>query len=173
MEQQPSYRIEGGTSVLIRTLAGHLQNEDLFLDEPVSKITANNSKLIIEGINNKFEAGKVISTLPPRLLASRIQIEPDLPKSVKDLLSVTHTWMGESMKFGLTFDDPFWLEENSSGTVFSNVGLVTEMYDHSMRDGSQHAVKGFLNSTYFSVSKEERLKMVLKQLRKYLWECDR
>jgi monoamine oxidase len=166
-EQQPSFRIEGGTSTLIKTLAGHLKEDNLYLSEAVNKITASKNNLTVECSNIKFEADKIVSTLPPKLLNESIKIEPELPKNVTDLLSTTHTWMGESIKFGLTYEDPFWLDENSSGTVFSNVGPINEMYDHSSRDDREHALKGFLNGSYFSVSKEERLKMALKQLRKY------
>ncbi|MFP8488844.1 flavin monoamine oxidase family protein [Gracilimonas sp. Q87] len=167
VQQQPSFRIEGGTSALITTLKGHLKDVDLFLDEPVNKITSEKNKVIVESSDITFEAGVVVSTLPPKLLSESIKFDPELPKNVSELLATTHTWMGESIKFGLIFDDPFWLEEDSSGTVFSNVGPINEMYDHSTRNDNQHAIKGFLNGSYFSVSKEERLQMILKQLSKY------
>jgi len=41
------------------------------------------------------------------------------------------------------------------------------MYDHSNVEDSLFALKGFFNGSYFSITKEERIGMVLKQLRKY------
>lgn len=38
--------------------------------------------------------------------------------------------MGESIKVGLTYTTPFW-REKSSETIFSNVGPIPEIYDHS------------------------------------------
>jgi len=41
------------------------------------------------------------------------------------------------------------------------------MYDHSNADDQYFSLKGFFNGAYFSVTKEERLEMVLTQLEKY------
>lgn len=49
----------------------------------------------------------------------------------------------------------------------SNAGPVNELYDHSNREGTQFALKGFMNSAYHSLSREERKEIVIKQLRKY------
>jgi monoamine oxidase len=166
-QQQASYRIEGGTSALINTLASYLDDELLVVGEQVNKIISRVNKMLVKSSNTIFEADQVVSTLPPKLLAEKIEIEPKLPDNILKVLSGTHTWMGESIKFGFTFNEPFWLEKDTSGTVFSNVGPVNEMYDHTTSDGNRHAIKGFLNGSYFSISKDERLNMILEQLRKY------
>jgi len=75
--------------------------------------------------------------------------------------------MGESIKVGLRYAKPFWREKNTSGTIFSNVGPVTEMYDHSNFELSTFALKGFMNSAYASATKEIRKRLILNQLRKY------
>jgi len=41
------------------------------------------------------------------------------------------------------------------------------MYDHTDAEEEYFSIKGFFNGAYFSVSKEERLEMVLTQLEKY------
>ncbi len=74
--------------------------------------------------------------------------------------------MGESIKVGLTYATPLE-REKSSETIFSNVGPIPEMYDHSNAEETYFGLMGFLNGAYHSVSKEERLEMILKQLTKY------
>lgn len=166
----PSFRIQGGTSVLINALAGNLSEEQIFLSQKVDSIKAVENGLIVETKSHQFKAKKVISTLPPYLLVNSIQFEPTLPDSFLGIAQNTHTWMGESIKIGLTYDEPFWRKDNLSGTIFSAVGPIPEMYDHSNYEDSFYSLKGFLNGSYFSVSKEERLAMILKQLQKYFGE---
>ena len=84
-----------------------------------------------------------------------------------EIMKNTHTWMGESIKVGLRFSEPFWRSKNSSGTIFSNVGPISEFYDHSNYEDNLFALKGFLNGSFFSVSQEERIEMVMRQLQKY------
>ena len=98
---------------------------------------------------------------------STIEFQPSLPKELKEITESTHTWMGESIKVGLRYATPFWRNENSSGTIFSNVGPIPEMYDHADADDHFFSLKGFFNGAYFSVTKEERKEMVLNQLEKY------
>lgn len=166
-QQQPSYRIEGGTMNLIRSLTSYLKDEDVILGQPVKKITAHKNFITVDCLDTTYESKMVVSTLPPKLLYDTVEFQPQLPENVANVISSTHTWMGDSIKFGFSFEDAFWLEENTSGTLFSNVGPVTEMYDHTTKDGHKHAIKGFINSNYFSVSENERRQMILKQLRKY------
>lgn len=166
-EQQGSYRIIGGTMTLIDALADQRGNAELKLDERVLKVNVNKENLTVETSKHSYQALRVVSTLPPKLLSDTIEVSPNLPESLTNVLESTHTWMGESIKFGLTYENPFWLQNNSSGTLFSNVGPVNEMYDHSAKDGKKYALKGFLNNSYFSLSEVERLQMILDQLRKY------
>jgi len=166
----PSFRIQGGTSTLINALAENLSKEQIFLSETVKSVKSKENNLIVETNNRLFKAKKVVSTLPPYLLVNSIKFEPKLPDSLLEIAQITHTWMGESIKIGLTYEKPFWREKNFSGTIFSAVGPIPEMYDHSNYEDSFYSLKGFLNSSYFSVSKKERLNLITKQLQKYYGE---
>ena len=73
--------------------------------------------------------------------------------------------MGESIKVGLTYAQPFWRSKNSSGTIVSNVGPIPEMYDHSNYEDSLFALKGFLNGVFHAATKEERKNLILNTLR--------
>ena len=163
----PSFRIKGGTSKLIKTLANHLSPEQIITSSPIQSITKEKEVFLVKGTHQIFKAKKVVSTLPPYLLSQTIKISPSLPKSILEIAAKTHTWMGESIKVGLTYKTPFWKAKNTSGTIISNVGPIPEMYDHSNFEETAFGLKGFFNGSYFSVSKEERLALVLQQLEKY------
>lgn len=163
----PSYRIEGGTSQLIEKLASQLNKEQIHTGQIVKSIEENKEGISIKCNNINFQSSIVISTLPPYLFTKTISTSPELPTDVIKVANKTHTWMGESIKVALSYVKPFWKERNTSGTIFSNVGPIPEMYDHSNIEGTSFALKGFLNGSYFSVSKEKRLEIILRQLNKY------
>lgn len=165
--QEPSWRIKGGTSVLIQTLENKGGAGSVHTSRQVQKITEKDDTLLVFTNGAEYEADIVISALPPKLLLERVEFEPALPEEISEIMNYTHTWMGESVKFGLSYDHPFWRDKQSSGTVFSNSGPITEMYDHSDAEGTRFALMGFLNSSYFSLTREERLQKVLKQMRSY------
>lgn len=163
----PSYRIKGGSSALINTLAKSISQDNIFCNEVVTSINEEADGITIQSHKNTFVSKIVISTLPPYLLQSTIIITPNLPSDIQEVMESTHTWMGESIKVGLRFKDPFWKANNSSGTIFSNEGPITEFYNHSNYENNLYALKGFINNSYFTLSKGERLQMILNQLRTY------
>jgi len=163
----PSYRIKGGSSCLIETLTAKLAPEQIYTGQIVKGIETQGDGLKVKSNGQSFFAKQVVSTLPPRLFSAHIHCEPSLPESFQRIADETHTWMGESIKVGLRFDEAFWENGKSSATIFSSVGPIPEMYDHTDAAGAHHALKGFFNGSYYSISKEERLEMVLKQLQKY------
>ncbi|MDZ7680148.1 MAG: NAD(P)/FAD-dependent oxidoreductase [Fodinibius sp.] len=166
--EEPSYRIAGGTDMLINTLANRLEQCHMHLGERVETISSTDSGVEVQTAGRRWEADFVISTLPPKLLVDGIAISPSLPDDLVDIASQTHTWMAESIKVALTFDEPFWRKPNSSGTIFSNVGPVSEMYDHSA--GNRYALKGFMDNAYHKVSREQRKELVIEQLRRFYGE---
>lgn len=165
--EEPSYRIAGGSSKLIETL---LQQQapltDLRFGAPVSSIYRN-GRFRVATEQEMYEADFVVSTLPPRLFESAIGCEPSLPPPLCEVMQRTHTWMGESIKISFTYPRPFWREAGKSGTVFSNVGPIPELYDHANCEDDRYALKGFFNGAYRQLSKTERREMALGQLEKY------
>ncbi len=163
----PSYRIKGGSSALINSLVEKIKHKNILLNQVVTNISSTTNGLSVKTKINEFQSDLVVSTLPPFLLTNTIKFNPSLPETFEKITATTHTWMGESIKVGLRYTTPFWRAENSSGTIFSNVGPIPEMYDHADAKDKYFSIKGFFNGAYFSVSKEERLEMVLTQLEKY------
>ncbi|MGC6429603.1 MAG: flavin monoamine oxidase family protein [Jejuia sp.] len=165
--QEPSFRIKGGTSKIIETLLTFISKDNIVNGEKVVSLIDNSQILNIETDKNTYSSKIVVSTLPPRLFQSTVNVEPALPYELQQIMESTHTWMGESIKVGLRFNSPFWKVKDSSATIFSNVGPIPEFYDHSDHEANFFALKGFLNNSYYSLSKEARLDLILNQLRKY------
>ncbi len=163
----PSFRIQGGSSILIDALRSSLKEDQILNNQIVRSISKNSEALAVKTAKESFQADIVISTLPPYLLTKSIEFDPLLPLDLFAVAQETHTWMGESIKVGLTFKKPFWRHEDSSGTIFSNVGPISEMYDHSNYEDNLFALKGFINGAYSSATKEQRISVILDQLTKY------
>ncbi len=163
----PTMRITGGTMRLIKALAEIIDFSNIRLNTKINQLDFSGLAINAFTEVEEIKAQKVISTIPPHLLYKTIQFNPALSSNIISVLKNTHTWMGESIKIALSYDDPFWRSVGSSGTIFSNVGPIPEMYDHSNYEDDHYALMGFLNGGYHFISKEERLEKILKQLQKY------
>ena len=97
--------------------------------------------------------------------AKKIQFEPALPDNLIAIAKQTHTWMEDSIKIALRFDKPFWQEEKIPATLFSNLGPITEFYDHCNYERSKFALCGFMQSSLKSLTDVERKDIVLNQLK--------
>lgn len=164
--ESPSYRIQGGSSVLTHTLGKALGTDVILLNTIVTNIKATDKAIEVHTKDKVYTASKVVSTLPPNLLTTSIQFSPTLPEDITAIAKKTHTWMGESIKFGISYASPFWKEHHWSGTLFSNIGPITEMYDHTSLESGKYALKGFLNSNLSIVTKEIRQEKVFAQLKR-------
>lgn len=164
--EDPSYRIANGSSQLIDALASNLDEGQIKLNENVLALNKSKNGFNISTNNNNYFADIIISTIPPNLLVKSISFSPTLPSDILDLCQQTHTWMGESIKICLTYAKPFW-RKSSSATVFSNVGPISELYDHSDITNNKFALKGFMNGGLHGATEEERKKFTLNQLSKY------
>lgn len=165
--EDPSFRIKGGSSSLISALSNQLQGTKIMLGQAINTIEKEENVLVAKSSTHSFSTSIIISTLAPYLLINTIEINPPLPTELIQIAQKTHTWMGESIKVAFTYKNPFWRARKYSGTIFSNVGPVSEMYDHANYEDTVFGLKGFMNGSYYSLQKEERKILVLNQLKKY------
>jgi monoamine oxidase len=164
--EEPSYRIEGGTTILIKELTNAVGLKNIKTNAQVVSIKEIGQHLEIRDADgNRYLADKVITTLPPHLLIQTVIFEPNLPEALVQLAKKTHTWMGESIKFAVEYANPFWKENRFSGTLFSHASIAQEMYDHCSFDNTGFALKGFLNAGSYTLTAAEREEKVIKQLR--------
>jgi len=162
----PSYRINGGSSTLINTLASHIPKENILLNQAVSAIhQLSDNGILVKTNQTTVTANILISTLPPYLLTSTIDIQPPLPSSLLSIARHTHTWMGESIKVGFRYKGAIW--RKSTGTVLSDYLPIIEMYDHSQPSAPHYAIKAFMHERFGQLSPDERKKIALEQLQRY------
>ncbi|CAM4256106.1 flavin monoamine oxidase family protein [Gillisia hiemivivida] len=167
--QPPSYRISGGSSNLINTLYQKLDEKDIILNQSVKEIKFhNNSVQVIT--NEVFEGNRVVLAIPPKLWAKKILFEPNLPENLISLAEQTQTWMEDSIKIALTYKQAFWQQADLSGTLFSNTGPITELYDHCDHERSKYALCGFINSSFKQLTYKERRAKVIDQIKNVFGE---
>ncbi len=161
--QAASYRVAGGTSALINAIYDKLDSANVLLNQSVKSIRYLNNK--VQVLSKKtFEGDVVVLALPPKLWASQISFEPQLSDNLKQLSLQTHTWMEDSIKVAITYPTPFWKEAQKPSSLFSNIGPVTEFYNHENIEKSKFALCGFINASYSKLRNEERQKLVINQL---------
>jgi monoamine oxidase len=165
-----SYRIKNGTESIIQALLNTLDTNQIITNCAINSIHKENDFSVVKSDKIEFQCKGVISTLPPYLFHKTIKTEPNLPPEFIEIMQNTHTWMGESIKVGLSYKNPFWKAEHTSGTIYSNMSPLQEFYDHSSSDGMQHALVGFMNNSFNTMSKTERLQLALEQLQRYYGE---
>ncbi|QNL52217.1 FAD-dependent oxidoreductase [Olivibacter sp. SDN3] len=163
--QMSSYRLAGGTQILTDTLAKKLPKETILLNSKVTAIKETENGAVLETDTDKIlEADKVIVCVPPQLVSTSVMFSPRLPDALHHLLPTVQTWMAGSIKFTLEYDSPFWRNEGYSGILFSHVGIVAEMHDHTNFEENKFGFTGFLDGAGASYSFEDRRRFVLQHL---------
>lgn len=168
--EPPSYRIKGGTVALIDRLVTEVGAQKILFQTQVSRLYEQDDCLLLWDKNqNCFSAQHVVVTLPPNLLLKEIAIHAALPAGLLRVMRQTHTWMSDAIKFALVYDQPFWRNKGYAGTVLSQSGIATEVYDHTNAEETRFALKGFL-APGAALSKAQRQEKVIVQLKTLLGE---
>lgn len=165
---QAAYRMQGGSTTLIHALLAHVGMENILLDTSIVHISQENDHLCLtDATNQSYRAKQVIIAMPPKLIAHAMQFSPLLPAALTQVMQQTQTWMSGSTKFAVEYARPFWKEHGFSGSVYSQSGLATEIYDHSNVEETKFALKGFLNGSAIHYTQAERKEKVIAQLVHY------
>lgn len=167
--QAPSFRISGGTSNLTHSLLHKLDETDVLLNQSVKHIKVDKNSVQVN-TEKAFEGNSVVLAIPPKLWAKNIVFDPPLPTDLMSVAIQTQTWMEDSIKIGLTYNQPFWGEENLPGTLFSNSGPITELYDHSNHERSKYALCGFIDSSLKNLTYADRRESVINQIKNVFGE---
>ena len=163
-----AYRIKGGSYNIIEALYHQIGQEQVLLNTEVIEINEEDHKIkITDRSNNNFYCKYVIVALPPKLAVNTFKFIPQLPDGLNEVMIKTQTWMSGSVKFAVEYKNPFWKERGFSGSIYSQSGLATEIYDHSNYENSKYALKGFLNGSAYHYTQKERKGKVIAQLRHY------
>ena len=162
--QPPSYRINNGTSSLIKVLAERSGDDNIYVNQQVKSIDFSEKQVHVISNTETFTANRVVLALPPKLWANNITITPKLPQNLIVTALNTHTWMENSIKVALSYPTAFWRKSGQSGTLFSNSGPITEFYDHCNSKSDKYALCGFLHPEFGNLSHNERKALVIQQL---------
>lgn len=163
--EMPSYRLTGGTQMLIDALVRRLPSETVFLNKKVTSVSQTEDGIILRmGDGDVKRADKVIICIPPELAAGKITFSPGFPEGLAKILPTVQTWMAGSVKFTLEYDSPFWRSRGYSGMLYSHAGIITEMYDHTNFEADKFGFTGFLTGNAACYSPEVRREAVLLQI---------
>lgn len=140
-------RFEGGAGTLALRLHDSMKDSvKTHLNAPVKKISVDDGGVeCVFGDEREIARAKcVVVTAPPRV-ALGIDYSPPLPAGKRVAMASIIGWMSDAMKVGLVFDRPFWRDRGYSGTVFSDHGPLSQIWDNS--DGNRYALAGFAFGT--------------------------
>ena len=163
-------RLEGGTAAIVAALVSGMPAERLHLGARVTRIAARDGGMLLAfetgGSETELLAEQLILALPPRLLASTIDIEPAVDRDSLQRWRQTATWMAPHAKFFALYDRPFWRDSGLSGTAQSGVGPLVEIHDATSASGAA-ALFGFVGldrRQRSAVGEEALVKASLAQL---------
>lgn len=165
----PSMRLVGGMGMLVDALQRRVNPQRIATGQIVRRLRKHESHVEVEskntnGVITTWRAEHVLLALPPRLLESTIEFEPELPAELARQWRTTATWMAPHAKYIAIYDTPFWREQGLSGEARSMRGPLGEIHDASMPGGSP-ALFGFIG-----VPANERNKIPDEMLRAFCRE---
>lgn len=166
--QEPYYRISGGSVALIKALEEIVQSHfELKLDVEVTEIIEHTDYLELKTTQGAvFKASHVISTVPQRLFSQKIRVTPEIPEEVAIRMLDINGWMSNSVKFVAEYEQPFWRKNGMAGMAISQTGIVQEVQDHCNEEETSCALMGFLSGLAHELTKEKREEMVIAHLSK-------
>lgn len=147
-----SMRIAGGSNALVQALAAKLPPASVHLDSPVTSLSLVDDGVVITIARpgaagpETIKAERVVSTLPPRLFAEAVRLDPPMEAATTARWRATATWMAPHAKFYALYDKPFWREAGLCGLAQSRVGPMGEVHDATTASGAA-ALFGFVGIT--------------------------
>lgn len=157
-------RLNGGIETLIDGLADSLPAERKLLQHPVTQIEQQVEGYVVT-VNTsdaaaplKINADQVVLAVPPRVIASQIVFQPELPEAAMQSMRAVPTWMGSFIKVVVEYPQPFWRDMQLSGDAMSRIGPLQEIHDASVKGSRHGALFGFIRQTAVTSIDENELK---------------
>jgi monoamine oxidase len=149
-------RFKGGSNEIIHHLVDDLESKgvNLTLNHIVCSVHQESStdavtvtmRSLDTDEQQQLQADVVVIAVPPRAIINTIDFTPALPASKVDAMAGTDTWMQSTGKVGFIYSEPFWRSDSRqlSGTVFSERGPMSQIWDNSSSSGDVYALCGFV-----------------------------
>lgn len=153
-----SLRIVGGMQLVINRLKENLPDFVVLESHKLVNVKAAGGSIIaiVETSQNSLEiqTNNIVFCVPPRLVATTIGFEPELPADVIQSLKLIPTWMAGHGKFTAVYDKPFWRDMGLSGDAISRQGPLMEIHDASPMNLACGALFGFVGLPAYSPQRE-------------------
>ncbi len=152
-EQSPSsYRIAGGTGALTQAIHAQLNSQVTFKASTRvlgMQLRPHAVELALQDGTGPWSQGasQVIVTIPPRVMAQDLALEPAWPEKMMKDMRATPTWMAGQAKFVAAYASAFWREAGLSGDAMSHRGPMGEIHDASDESGQSAALFGFVGAS--------------------------
>ncbi len=140
-------RVAGGVGRLVDALAAAAPRERLRLGAALSRIerAAPGWRLDLSD-GSALTARRVALAAPPRVLAARVDLPPEVGAEARAAMLATPTWMAGQAKVVAVYDRPFWRAAGLSGDAISRRGPLVEVHDASPAEGGAGALFGFVGA---------------------------
>ncbi|MFN7223688.1 MAG: flavin monoamine oxidase family protein [Paracoccaceae bacterium] len=147
-QDQGSMRMIGGMGTLVRALAQDLPAACIHLNVQVTTLRLIEDSVVLTVASDDRQsetvtARHVMSTVPPRLMAEAVRLDPAMDAATASRWRATPTWMAPHAKFFAIYDTPFWRDDGLSGMAQSLVGPLAEIHDATTASGKA-ALFGFV-----------------------------
>lgn len=153
-----SLRIDGGIARVTDGLAAILPDDAIRLSHRVRAIRQDRDgyRVLLDrpGGELAISAHKVALAIPPRVIASLIEFEPALPRTILQEMNAIPTWMAGHAKLVAFYEKPFWREQGLSGDGISRRGPLMEIHDACSRNPGRGALFGFVGVAAGSALRE-------------------
>lgn len=146
-----AYRVKGGMQTLVDCLLEEIPVSRLNLDHEVNKLINKSDHIEIHftqtetNLEKVIQARQVVIMLPPNLCAQTIFFEPHFDERFMQLMKNTPTWMASHAKVSLMYSEPFWRQQNLSGSAYTNYpnAILGEIFDSSSENEKHASLTAF------------------------------
>lgn len=135
-------RLADGAQAISLRLAG-LLGDRIRHGCPVHRVDHTPDGVVVHHEGGSVAARRLIMAIPPTL-AGRVRYAPALP-GFRDQLT-QRSFMGSVIKTHLVYDTPFWRDDNLSGQVLSQTGIVQVTFDNTHPRSPHGVLLAFIDS---------------------------
>ena len=165
-------RIRGGPQALIDRLSEFLPKGMVKTDHAVTAVRIDGDTVVVTTSNSAksvIRARRAVIATPLRMAYQSIIWPTGFEKKILLEMSETPTWMATQAKAVILYEKPFWRERGLSGRIASQVGPLVEVHDHSLPDGRQASLFGFIGLPH--LARRSNPKELREQISHQLAKC--
>jgi monoamine oxidase len=133
-------RLAGGMQALVEALQARLPAARMQVGWALHRVQDAGDHVVLHlkaqtpsGAALQIRARRVVLALPPRVAASGISFQPELPKPLMNAMQATPTWMATAAKTAAAYARPFWRDggHNGNACVRHPQAVLAEVFDTS------------------------------------------